>query len=227
MDVVDDRCDPSVFELTRREPRRSAPAKADSRLSGFGFDPVRNPNMCPGARISNRSDGSLNGFRSLPLESLTLRSLPSIAVRRPRRRLLELSSESLALWLSVARQSADSSISRGFGTPNNLSRGARAGPRGDYKPLRVSFRVCWSGFCKMPNMLRTRVLHLQALKGLQKRVQDRCDWSRSPHNLRRHQRESHFCQPLAPPQAYQQHSARSSVKKIDDVQRSREIVRPG
>ena len=50
VDVVDDRCDPSVFELTRREPRRSAPAKADSRLSGFGFDPVRNPNMCPGAR---------------------------------------------------------------------------------------------------------------------------------------------------------------------------------
>ena len=166
-DVVDDRCDPSVFELTRLDPRRRAPAKADSRLSGFGFDPV------------------------------------------------------------MARQVADSSISRGFGTPNNLSRGARAGPRGDYKPLRVSFRVCWSGFCKMPNMLRTRVLHLQALKGLQKRVQDRCDWSRSPHNLRRHQRESHFCQPLAPPQAYQQHSARSSVKKIDDVQRSREIVRPG
>ena len=50
VDVVDDRCEPSVFELTRREPRRSAPAKADSRLSGFGFDPVRNPNMCPGAR---------------------------------------------------------------------------------------------------------------------------------------------------------------------------------
>ena len=50
VEVVDDRCDPSVFELTRREPRRSAPAKADSRLSGFGFDPVRNPNMCPGAR---------------------------------------------------------------------------------------------------------------------------------------------------------------------------------
>ena len=48
-------------------------------------------------RLSNRSDGSLNGFRSLPLESLTLRSLPSIAVRRPRRRLLELSSESLEL----------------------------------------------------------------------------------------------------------------------------------
>ena len=35
VDVVDDRCDPSVFELTRLEPRHSnlwcAPAKADSR----------------------------------------------------------------------------------------------------------------------------------------------------------------------------------------------------
>ena len=49
-DVVDDRCDPSVFELTRREPLRKAPAKADSRLSGFGFDPVRNPNIFPGAK---------------------------------------------------------------------------------------------------------------------------------------------------------------------------------
>ena len=39
-DVVDDRCDPSVFELTRLEPLRKAPAKADSRRSGFGFEPV-------------------------------------------------------------------------------------------------------------------------------------------------------------------------------------------
>ena len=54
-------------------------------------------------RLKSRSDGSLNGFRSLPLESLTLRSLPSIAVRRPRRRLLELSSESLELCGSLWR----------------------------------------------------------------------------------------------------------------------------
>ena len=90
-DVVDDRCDPSVLLETRREPLRKAPAKADSLRSGFGFDPVRNPNMFPGARSS---DGSLNGFRSEPLESLTLRSFAigsfsrrSIAyfARRPRR----------------------------------------------------------------------------------------------------------------------------------------------
>ena len=49
-DVVDDRCEPSVFELTRLEPLRKAPANADSRLSGFGLLPVRNPNICPGAR---------------------------------------------------------------------------------------------------------------------------------------------------------------------------------
>jgi hypothetical protein len=128
VDVVDDRCDPSVFELTRLDPRRRAPAKADSLLSGFGLLPVRNPNICPGAKNgfwiesriappmrlchteeptessmpcvhaetnrgveprrlksplvsilrSSRSDGSLKGFRSLPLESLTLRSLPSM-----------------------------------------------------------------------------------------------------------------------------------------------------
>ena len=48
-DVVDDRCEPSVFELTRREPLRKAPAKADSRRSGFGLLPVRKPNMLPGA----------------------------------------------------------------------------------------------------------------------------------------------------------------------------------
>ena len=39
-DVVDDRCDPSVFELTLLLPRRKAPAKADSLRSGFGFDPT-------------------------------------------------------------------------------------------------------------------------------------------------------------------------------------------
>ena len=50
VDVVDDRCEPSVFELTRLEPLRKAPAKADSLRSGFGLLPVRNPNMCPGAR---------------------------------------------------------------------------------------------------------------------------------------------------------------------------------
>ena len=88
VDVVDDRCDPSVFELTRLDPRRRAPAKADSRLAGFGLLPVRKPNIFPSPlvsmRLSNRSDGSLSGFRSLPLESLTLRSLPSIgSVRRP------------------------------------------------------------------------------------------------------------------------------------------------
>ena len=54
-------------------------------------------------RLSNRSDGRRSGFRSLPLESLTLRSLPSIAVRRPRRRRLELSSESLELCGSLWR----------------------------------------------------------------------------------------------------------------------------
>ena len=40
-DVVDDRCDPSVLLETRLEPLRKAPAKADSLLSGFGFDPVK------------------------------------------------------------------------------------------------------------------------------------------------------------------------------------------
>jgi hypothetical protein len=50
VDVVDDRCDPSVFELTRLEPLLKAPAKADSLLSGFGFEPVRKPNICPGAK---------------------------------------------------------------------------------------------------------------------------------------------------------------------------------
>ena len=54
-------------------------------------------------RLSKRSDGRRRGFRSLPLESLTLRSLPSIAVRRPRRRRLELSSESLELCGSLWR----------------------------------------------------------------------------------------------------------------------------
>ena len=49
-DVVDDRCEPSVFELTRLEPLRKAPANADSRLSGFGLLPVRNPNIFPGAK---------------------------------------------------------------------------------------------------------------------------------------------------------------------------------
>ena len=48
-DVVDDRCEPSVLLETRREPRRNAPAKADSRRSGFGLLPVRKPNMLPGA----------------------------------------------------------------------------------------------------------------------------------------------------------------------------------
>ena len=46
-DVVDDRCDPSVLLETRLEPLRKAPAKADSLLSGFGFDPVRKPNIFP------------------------------------------------------------------------------------------------------------------------------------------------------------------------------------
>ena len=49
-DVVDDRCEPSVFELTRLEPLRKAPANADSRLSGFGLLPVRKPNIFPGAK---------------------------------------------------------------------------------------------------------------------------------------------------------------------------------
>ena len=124
VDVVDDRCDPSVLLETRLEPLRKAPAKADSRRSGFGFDPVislralsgtklpttfeaifnweasarrsfcakatcapnttslrpkasgaaANKSPLVSMRLSNRSDGSLNGFRSLPLESLTLRS---------------------------------------------------------------------------------------------------------------------------------------------------------
>ena len=50
VDVVDDRCDPSVLLLTRLEPLRKAPANADSRLSGFGLLPVRKPNICPGAK---------------------------------------------------------------------------------------------------------------------------------------------------------------------------------
>ena len=57
-DVVDDRCEPSVFELTRREPLRKAPAKADSLRSGFGFEPVKKPNIFPGAK---------NGFWMLSL----------------------------------------------------------------------------------------------------------------------------------------------------------------
>ena len=44
-DVVDDRCEPSVLLETRLEPRRNAPAKADSLRSGFGLDPVKKPNM--------------------------------------------------------------------------------------------------------------------------------------------------------------------------------------
>ena len=48
-DVVDDRCEPSVLLETRLEPLRKAPAKADSRRSGFGLLPVRKPNMLPGA----------------------------------------------------------------------------------------------------------------------------------------------------------------------------------
>ena len=74
VDVVDDRCEPSVFELTRLEPLRKAPAKADSLRSGFGLLPVRNPNMCPGAR---------NGFwRSLVQMTLLLLRRFSIAKRR-------------------------------------------------------------------------------------------------------------------------------------------------
>ena len=49
-DVVDDRCDPSVLLETRLEPLRKAPAKADSLRSGFGFDPVKKPNIFPGAK---------------------------------------------------------------------------------------------------------------------------------------------------------------------------------
>ena len=117
-DVVDDRCDPSVLLETRREPLLKAPAKADSRRSGFGFDPVTGTKLpttllaifscdasarrsfcaratwapkttslrpkASGAAAkrsplvsilrSSRSDGKRKGFRSLPLESLTLRS---------------------------------------------------------------------------------------------------------------------------------------------------------
>ena len=79
-DVVDDRCDPSVLLETRREPLRKAPAKADSLLSGFGFDPVKKPNIFPkrsplvSILRKSRSDGKRKGFRSEPLESLTLRS---------------------------------------------------------------------------------------------------------------------------------------------------------
>ena len=50
VDVVDDRCDPSVFELTRLEPLLKAPANADSLLSGFGFDPV----ICRNFSIEDR-----------------------------------------------------------------------------------------------------------------------------------------------------------------------------
>ena len=79
-DVVDDRCEPSVLEETRLDPLRKAPAKADSLLSGFGFDPVKKPNIFPkrsplvSILRKSRSDGKRKGFRSEPLESLTLRS---------------------------------------------------------------------------------------------------------------------------------------------------------
>ena len=77
---------------------------------------------------SSRSDGSLKGFRSEPLESLTLRSFAigsfsrrSIAYCASRRCLRfqwrALSSFRAQRWRHVT--SADSSISRGFGTPNN------------------------------------------------------------------------------------------------------------
>ena len=76
----------------------------------------------------SRSDGSLSGFRSEPLESLTLRSFAigsfsrrSIAYCASRRCLRfqwrALSSFRAQRWRHVT--SADSSISRGFGTPNN------------------------------------------------------------------------------------------------------------
>ena len=79
VEVVDDRCDPSVFELTRLEPLLKAPAKADSLLSGFGLLPVRNPNIFPGAK---------NGFwiesriappmRLCHTEEPTLSSMPCV-----------------------------------------------------------------------------------------------------------------------------------------------------
>ena len=57
-DVVDDRCDPSVLEETRLDPLRKAPAKADSLRSGFGFEPVKKPNILPGARNGFWNDAS-------------------------------------------------------------------------------------------------------------------------------------------------------------------------
>ena len=86
----------------------------------------------------SRSDGSLSGFRSEPLESLTLRSF---AIGSFSRRSIAyfcapatlspfqwraLSSFRAQRWRHVT--SADASISRGFGTPNNLSPATREGP---------------------------------------------------------------------------------------------------
>ena len=75
-DVVDDRCDPSVLLETRLDPLRKAPAKADSLRSGFGLLPVKKSPLVSILRKS-RSDGKRKGFRSEPLESLTLRSFAS------------------------------------------------------------------------------------------------------------------------------------------------------
>ena len=44
---------------------------------------MRNKSPLVSMRLSNRSDGRRNGFRSLPLESETLRSLPSIVCEAP------------------------------------------------------------------------------------------------------------------------------------------------
>ena len=109
VDVVDDLCEPSVFEETRLEPLRKAPANADSRLSGFGFDPVRKPNICPrhhGQRARGRQRARVRfmlqvlGQRPHDRQGITrkLDDVPAMTFREVNQTcLLELSSESLEL----------------------------------------------------------------------------------------------------------------------------------
>jgi hypothetical protein len=189
VDVVDDRCDPSVLLLTRLEPRRRAPAKADSRLSGFGLLPVRKPNMCLGAKkgfwIESRMAPPM---RLCHTDEPTLSSMPCVhhfevaPVHGRSRRLLELSSESLELCGSLWRGNRPTRRSRVVSALQITYPRAREGPRAAATRLCPSFMLCWSGFCKIPKMLRTRLLPLQALEGLQKDVKDRCDWCRLPQS---------------------------------------------
>ena len=109
----------------------------------------------------SRSDGSLSGFRSEPLESLTLRSF---AIGSFSRRSIAyfcapatlspfqwraLSSFRAQRWRHVT--SADASISRGFGTPNNLSRRPENDRRAE---LARDAKIAWAqlGFLRTPKI---------------------------------------------------------------------------